>query len=204
MYLGAALNVDEPLATLRSGTTSYNDADGLGSVTSLSNAVANLAQTYTLDSFGNQTAAKCAGSSGYTRKSEDHVPEMLCINRQIPRQTAAAQAEDSASGPPGEVRLIQEFRSERLEERSESGSPNFEMRTLLALIALAFTSWNWIFFRANHTRTLFNPAPTTSVAAKTTDSIAAFSMFHLSNAKSRCRRGERAELMAGTQMDPLA
>lgn len=31
-------NVDEPLAELRSGTTSYYEADGLGSVTSLSNA----------------------------------------------------------------------------------------------------------------------------------------------------------------------
>jgi RHS repeat-associated protein len=49
--------VDEPLAMLRSGATSYYDADGLGSITSLSNAVGALAQTYTFDSFGNQTAS---------------------------------------------------------------------------------------------------------------------------------------------------
>jgi RHS repeat-associated protein len=50
-------NVDEPLAMLRSGTTSYYQADGLGSVTSLSNASGALAQTYTFDSFGNLVAA---------------------------------------------------------------------------------------------------------------------------------------------------
>ncbi len=49
--------VDEPLAILRSGTTSYYEADGLGSVSSLSNAAGALAQTYTFDSFGNQTAS---------------------------------------------------------------------------------------------------------------------------------------------------
>src|SRR5438046_1947242 len=49
--------IDEPLAMLRSATTSYYDADGLGSVTSLSNAAGALAQTYTYDSFGNVTAS---------------------------------------------------------------------------------------------------------------------------------------------------
>jgi RHS repeat-associated protein len=53
------LNIDEPLAMLRSGATSYFHADGLGSVTSLSSAAGSIAQTYTFDSFGNQT-----GSSG--------------------------------------------------------------------------------------------------------------------------------------------
>jgi RHS repeat-associated protein len=49
--------IDEPLAMLRSGTTSYYDADGLGSVTSLSNGAGALVQTYTYDSFGNLTAS---------------------------------------------------------------------------------------------------------------------------------------------------
>jgi len=49
--------VDEPLAMLRSGATSYYHADGLGSVTSLSNGAGALAQTYTFDSFGKQTAS---------------------------------------------------------------------------------------------------------------------------------------------------
>jgi RHS repeat-associated protein len=49
--------LDEPLAMLRSSTTSYYEADGLGSVTSLSNTAGALAQTYTFDSFGKQTAS---------------------------------------------------------------------------------------------------------------------------------------------------
>jgi RHS repeat-associated protein len=51
------LNIDEPLAMLRSAATSYYHADGLGSVTSLGNAAGALAQTYTFDSFGKQTAS---------------------------------------------------------------------------------------------------------------------------------------------------
>jgi RHS repeat-associated protein len=46
-------NIDEPLAMLRGGITDYYQADGLGSVTSLSTAVGTLEQTYGYDSFGN-------------------------------------------------------------------------------------------------------------------------------------------------------
>ncbi len=49
--------IDEPLAVLRSGATSYYHADGVGSVTSLSNATGSLAQTYGYDSFGKQTSS---------------------------------------------------------------------------------------------------------------------------------------------------
>jgi len=51
------LNIDEPLAMLRSSTTSYYAADGLGSITSLSNTSGSNAATYTYDSFGNLTAS---------------------------------------------------------------------------------------------------------------------------------------------------
>jgi RHS repeat-associated protein len=47
--------VDEPLAMQRGATTSYYEADGLGSITSLSSASGALSQTYTYDSFGNLT-----------------------------------------------------------------------------------------------------------------------------------------------------
>jgi RHS repeat-associated protein len=50
-------NIDEPLAILRSGATSYYHADGLGSITSSSNGAGALAQTYTFDSFGKQIAS---------------------------------------------------------------------------------------------------------------------------------------------------
>jgi YD repeat-containing protein len=51
------LNIDQPLAMLRSSTTSYYDADGLGSITSLSSSAGSLAQTYGYDSFGKQTSS---------------------------------------------------------------------------------------------------------------------------------------------------
>jgi YD repeat-containing protein len=51
------LGIDEPIAMLRSGATSFYEADGLGSVTSLSNSSGALANTYTYDSFGNVTAS---------------------------------------------------------------------------------------------------------------------------------------------------
>jgi RHS repeat-associated protein len=50
-------NIDEPLAMLRSGATSYFHADGLGSISSLSNAAGSIANTYTYDSFGKLTAS---------------------------------------------------------------------------------------------------------------------------------------------------
>jgi len=50
-------NIDEPLAMLRSAATSYFHADGLGSITSLSNAAGSIANTYTYDSFGKLTAS---------------------------------------------------------------------------------------------------------------------------------------------------
>lgn len=49
------MNIDEPLAMQRSGTTYYYDADGLGSITSLSSSAGALANTYSYDSFGNVT-----------------------------------------------------------------------------------------------------------------------------------------------------
>src|SRR2546426_3218784 len=50
-------NIDEPLAMLRSSTTSYYHVDGLGSVTSLSSSAGSIANTYTYDSFGKLTAS---------------------------------------------------------------------------------------------------------------------------------------------------
>jgi RHS repeat-associated protein len=51
--------IDEPLSVLRSGTTNYYQADGIGTVTSLSNSTGGLANTYTYDAFG-----KLTGSTG--------------------------------------------------------------------------------------------------------------------------------------------
>jgi RHS repeat-associated protein len=49
--------IDEPLAESRSGTTSYYEQDGMGSISSLSNATGALSNTYTYDSFGRLVAS---------------------------------------------------------------------------------------------------------------------------------------------------
>ncbi len=51
-----ALGIDEPLAMLRGNTMSYYQADGLGSVTSLSDSKGSIVSTYRYDSFGNLMA----------------------------------------------------------------------------------------------------------------------------------------------------
>lgn len=72
-YSQRSLNIDEPLAMLRGGATSFYQADGTGSVTSLSNAVGALAQTYAFDSFGNQMASSgsLTNSFRYTGREFD-------------------------------------------------------------------------------------------------------------------------------------
>jgi RHS repeat-associated protein len=49
--------LDEQLANLRSSTTSYYEADGLGMITSLSDSAGALANTYRYDSYGNLLAS---------------------------------------------------------------------------------------------------------------------------------------------------
>jgi hypothetical protein len=48
-------NIDEPLAELRSSGSSYYEADGLRSITSLSSSAGAVANTYTYDSVGKVT-----------------------------------------------------------------------------------------------------------------------------------------------------
>lgn len=56
--------IDEPLAQLRSGSTSYYDADGLGSITSLTASTGTILGTYGYDAFGS-----LIGSTGSTTNS---------------------------------------------------------------------------------------------------------------------------------------
>jgi RHS repeat-associated protein len=67
------LDIDEPLAMMRSGTTDFYHVDDLGSVTSLSNSAGALAQTYTLDSFGKQigSSGSLTNSFQYTAREFD-------------------------------------------------------------------------------------------------------------------------------------
>lgn len=68
-----AHNIDEPLAMSRSGATSYYEADGLGSVTSLSTTAGALANTYIYDSFGNtiNSTGSLTNSFRYTAREFD-------------------------------------------------------------------------------------------------------------------------------------
>ena len=67
------LNIDEPLVMLRSATTSYYQADGLGSITSLTNTSGAAAETYSYDSFGNilATTGSSTNSFKYTGREFD-------------------------------------------------------------------------------------------------------------------------------------
>jgi RHS repeat-associated protein len=67
--------VDEPLAELRSGSVGYYEQDGLGSVTSLSNTTASLANTYVYDAFGNTTASTGALVNSFQYTGRDYDPE---------------------------------------------------------------------------------------------------------------------------------
>jgi uncharacterized protein RhaS with RHS repeats len=69
------LNIDEPLAMLRSATTSFYNADGLGSITSLGNGAGTLAQTYTFDSFGKETASSGSLTNPFQYTAREFDPE---------------------------------------------------------------------------------------------------------------------------------
>jgi len=66
-------DLDEPMAVLVNSTPNYYETDGLGSVTSLSNAAGALVRTYTFDSFGNQTSSSGSlpNSFQYTARQFD-------------------------------------------------------------------------------------------------------------------------------------
>jgi RHS repeat-associated protein len=60
---------------LRSATTSYYQADGLGTITSLSSGAGALAQTYAFDSFGNQTASSGSLTNPFQYTGREFDPE---------------------------------------------------------------------------------------------------------------------------------
>jgi RHS repeat-associated protein len=74
-YTQTADRLDEPVAMLRSSATSYYQADALGTITSLSNAAGSLAQTYTFDSFGKQTASSGSLTNPFQYTAREFDPE---------------------------------------------------------------------------------------------------------------------------------
>jgi RHS repeat-associated protein len=66
-------NIDEPLAEFRSATASYYEADGVGTITSISNSSGAIAETYTYDSFGkpNSSTGTLTNPFRYTAREFD-------------------------------------------------------------------------------------------------------------------------------------
>jgi RHS repeat-associated protein len=60
------VGIDEPLAMLRSGVTSYYEADGLGSITSLTNTTGAISASYQYDSYGQIVGSTGALSNALT------------------------------------------------------------------------------------------------------------------------------------------
>ena len=54
---------------------SYDQADGLGSITSLSNGASTLAKTYMFDSFGKQTASSGSLTNPFECTARESDPE---------------------------------------------------------------------------------------------------------------------------------
>ena len=68
-------DIDEPLAELRSGTTSYYQQDGLSSVTSLSSSTGALASTYSYDAFGKLSASTGTLANSFQFTGREFDPE---------------------------------------------------------------------------------------------------------------------------------
>ena len=97
-------SIDEPVAMLRGGATSFYQADGLGSVTSLSNSAGALAQTYTFDSFGKQTASSGSLTNPfqYTGRELDSETALYYMRaRYFDPATGRFVSEDPARFPGG-------------------------------------------------------------------------------------------------------
>lgn len=71
---------DQPLSMVRGGTTSYYQSDVLSTITSLSNGAGALSQTYTFDSFGNQTASSGSVTNPFRFTGRELDPETGIYN----------------------------------------------------------------------------------------------------------------------------
>ena len=69
------LEADTPLSMFRSGTASYYERDGIGSVMSLSNSAGALVNTYTYDSFGKLTASTGTLTNPFQYTAREFDPE---------------------------------------------------------------------------------------------------------------------------------
>ena len=123
-------NVDEPLAELRSGTTSYYEADGLGSVTSLSNAAGAITNNYTYDSFGNLVASSgsLVNSFRYTGREFDTETSLYFYRaRYYDPNAGHFLTEDPARSPvqPNRYRYVRNSPPNRIDSSGMTDQPPY-------------------------------------------------------------------------------
>ena len=117
------LNIDEPLAELRSGTASYYQADGLSSVTSLSNAAGAIANTYTYDGFGKQTASTgtVANPFQYTGREFDTETNLYDYRARYYEPTIGRFLSEDEIGNDERVNLYLYVRNSPVDSRDPTG-----------------------------------------------------------------------------------
>jgi RHS repeat-associated protein len=118
------LNIDEPLAMLRSGTTNYYQADGLGSVTSLSDSAGATAQTYTYDSFGSivATAGTLTNAFRYTDREFDIETSLYyCRARYYDQVAGRFLTEDPSSFFSGSINFYDYVENSPVEFKDPNG-----------------------------------------------------------------------------------
>jgi RHS repeat-associated protein len=142
------LNIDEPLAMLRSATTSFYEADGLGTVTSLTGTAGALAQTYTFDSFGKQTASSGSLTNPfqYTGREFDPETSLYYYRARYYDPSAGRFTSEDPSRFQGGINLYSYVRNSATNYKDPSGllridkscdCSNFNQQTLQAAASLA-------------------------------------------------------------------
>ncbi|HTS07534.1 MAG TPA: IPT/TIG domain-containing protein [Candidatus Eisenbacteria bacterium] len=74
-YVQTENTLDEPLVVARGGLTSYYEADGQGSITSLTTSSGTIAESYTFDSFGNLAASSGSVTNPFQYTGREFDPE---------------------------------------------------------------------------------------------------------------------------------
>ena len=138
-------NIDEPLAMLRSSTTSYYNADGLGSVTSLANGSGTLTQSYAYDSFGKTTpTGSVVNPFQYTGRELDSETGLYYYRARYYDQSAGRfLGEDPVEFDGGDANLYRYVRNSPTNLVDQSGlSPGTNWNFF----------WDWVLGRGQRTR----------------------------------------------------
>ena len=103
------LVIDEPLSENRLGTAIYYEADGLGSITSLTNPSGAVVGTYTYDGFGKVTAStgSVANSLKFTARESDSETGLYYYRARYFDPSAGRFVNEDPSGTSGGINLFE-------------------------------------------------------------------------------------------------